>query len=338
MDHEFDSIGRKLIIATKDGYGPGLAKLAVKKNIVDKMKIRAPKCSIVNESVAMGVVDKRTGEPVPRADMWAIPIPGTGSDDVESSIDANVRDMLDDIRNANEEDVESVLRGYGWYIGQTGEDGTIDHVFSDTGRYLLVSVKEGYVPAFKWIRIYEDYSLNIESPKIAGVNEDVTFTVKIRCLDTPIEGVDLYGINLNDVTDSTIRSGNLKDMESKANELAEMATDNGFYIGTTNSDGQCTYQFSDKGRYLVIGIEEGYRPTITYISIGEFSKLRDRISSLKRLIPEDGNIEGITPRIKQFRQGLENIFPQMNGLKRVQPQAGGVHELIPDFEMSLDVY
>ncbi len=337
MEYTFTEAGHRLIVVTKDGYCPGMTRYNVKPQTMRKLKIRAPWQAEVEELVSMQVLEKGTNEGIPGADVWAIHIPNLISDDTGMTNDVDVKAILEELRNSAEDGVMDIInRCGGWHIGQTGDDGMIEYQFPNTGRYLLVTAKAEYMPGIKWISIVPDNAMVIKSPMWAGLDEDVTFTVKTKGSGTLIEGVDLYGINLNDATDSSIRSGNLKDMESKAYELAEMATDNGFYIGTTNGDGQYAYQFDEEGRYLVIGIEEGYIPAVTYITIGQFGILRERIGSFENLLPEDGDVEGTTPGIKRFRQGWGNIFPQIGGLKRMQPQAGSAEGLLPGIEVLPD--
>ncbi|MCJ7521362.1 MAG: hypothetical protein MUP21_03995, partial [Dehalococcoidia bacterium] len=40
--HVFDKVGKRLIVATEEGYGPGLARLIVKPALNDRLVIRAP--------------------------------------------------------------------------------------------------------------------------------------------------------------------------------------------------------------------------------------------------------------------------------------------------------
>ena len=340
-DYEFSIQGRRLIVATLDGYGPGIAKLIVKQNVVDKLKIRAPRCSIIDESVIMQVINARTSEPVGEAHMWAVPLTTTCSGDTSEKM--SVREIMEEIRNATNEDMESILCD--WYIGQTTGDGTIEHIFSCAGKYVLVSAKDSYVPAYRFISIVDDYALTIVSPKRADIGDNVTFTVKVRCLGTPVEGVELYGLNLNNATDTAIQEGNLKDIQSRIDEISEIVTGDGFYMGSTNENGQCMYQFTEQGRYLVVGVEEGYTPAITYISIGQLPTIKDRLNSIKRLLPENISIEGMIlqrgecddmiPRMKTYGQKIRKHVPENSEF--ISPRSCN-HELLPTIEMSLDVY
>jgi len=50
-------------------------------------------------------------------------------------------------------DLESIVSGYGIFLGMTNGAGKVMHSFEDTGGYLLVAVKANYIPGFARIFI-----------------------------------------------------------------------------------------------------------------------------------------------------------------------------------------
>jgi len=310
--HAFDRIGRVLIVATKEGWGPGLARLAVKPDLRGRLAIRAPRRAAVNEPVTIGVVEKRSGEAVPGADAWAINLPELISTQEIIPSTGDLKALFDEIKGEGSGNITELLNSRGEYLGRTNNEGELEHTFTDVGRYLLVTTKSGYAPGFKAIAIVTDKALAIKAePRRVDVGEDVTFTAMTRGTSTPVAGVDLYALGIPFLNPLQM---SLREMKADGVSLEQMAIDNGMYIGTTNENGQATYQFQEEGIYLIVGIKDGYVPGVTFVAVGQFSGLRQMFPfpQLKRFEGEFGP-KGELPRVGPFGEhsGLNKLFPQL---------------------------
>ena len=99
------------------------------------LDIRAPAGAMVGQSVVMQVVEKHTGRVVAGAGVWAINLNSvTGAADSAEAYTA-------------------VVEKGGQFLGRTNGRGLLRHSFDDAGRYVLVAVKQGFVPGFAKISI-----------------------------------------------------------------------------------------------------------------------------------------------------------------------------------------
>jgi hypothetical protein len=93
------------------------------------------------------------------------------------------------------------------FIGTTNENGEVDHKFEDTGLFMVVAFKDGYIPAIHRISItlVNERVLAIKAPDQAGVGEEVTITVFERTTSTLVEGAAVYALQIinADITTAT---------------------------------------------------------------------------------------------------------------------------------------
>jgi len=302
--HSFDSVGRVLIVATKEQWGPGLARLTVKPYLEGKLVVRAPIRAKVDEPVTIGVVERENGEAVAGADVWAIKRPFHSLTEGIDTQAEEIKGLIEGIGGNEGGNFTEILAGIAEHLGQTNNNGELKHAFGEVGRYLLVATMNGYVPGFKVITIVADKALVIKAdPRRADIAEDVVFTAKTRGAGTPVADVDLYALGF------PFPNTNLTDLRAMSTEgtLEQMAIDSGTFMGTTNEDGQWTYQFQEEGVYLVVGIKDSYIPGITFVCIGQFDGLRE-------LLP--------FPQIKRFGEGVDRdeAIPQLNRFERERNQ------------------
>jgi hypothetical protein len=297
VEHTFDRVGRVLVLATKEQWGPGLASLMVKLQLTGKLAINAPTRAPKGDSVTIGVAERSSGEQVSGADVWAIKLPSRclylGIDRPFGEINQMIKGLSENDGN-NSGNITHIIESIGEYLDQTDSRGEAEWIFDEVGMYLLVAIKSEYVPGFQVIAIVEDNALVIAAkPMMADIGEGMTFTAKTKGTGTPVEGVDLHIIK-----PSWLRSGtiNLKDIGKAGKALEQMTIESGEYIGTTDENGQWIYQFQEEGIYLVVGIKEGYVTGITTVNIGQFGGLR-------QLLP--------IPQIKRFKERLGPKWDQL---------------------------
>ena len=301
--HTFSRVGRYLIVATMDEYGPGLALLNVRPSVLGRLQIVAPGRSAVDQPVTIRIVERNGGGNVSEADVWAIKMPARISayDWDFSRIDNDARKLLEESEDG---DVKALLERIGEYLGETGEDGGLTHTFTEVGRYLLLSTKSGYVPGIESITIVADKTLAIKAPRSVDTGEEVILKTVTRGTGTPVAGVDLYALR---TVSGGFRSLDIGDIEAAGPSMKGWVVEKGEHLGTTNDSGELKHQFSEAGIYLVIGDRDGYVPGFTVLWVGQSV-------GLKNVVPQ--------------AEGLKQLLPRIDGLRRLSPRVEGFLERI----------
>ena len=116
----------------------------VPKSIPDALAILAPIRAPVGEEVSMTVFERSTQDPVKDAGVWAL-------------TQENAEVLKEEIAKLKEEgkepDHEALVSGLGIPLGTTKGNGRLEYTFTEGGRYLLVAIKEGYIPGRTGIAI-----------------------------------------------------------------------------------------------------------------------------------------------------------------------------------------
>jgi len=298
VEYTFERPGRFLIVATKDGFGPGLARFSVKTQFLGRLKIEAPARAPVNELVEMRVVNKNDGQGVAGADVWAIGWPFPCALTETASPPGDIQTALEALREGDVEDVEGLLSACGFYLGPTGDDGSLEYAFEEVGRYVLVATKDGYVPGIRLITVVADKALAVRGPRMAEVDEVVTFTSVTRGTGTVVEGVALYALSWPFNGAAPVSPGN----EDGPSWLEQLATDCGEYLGLTNGDGELECSFSEDGLFIIVGTREEYLPGVTFIHIGEaggFGKLFPGVGPQNSVARGLERLEQVVPHLGQ---------------------------------------
>ena len=263
ISHEFKEAGRYVLVAIKDGFRPGFARIGIKFSLVRALAIRAPRTAEVDQPVTIGVTERNTHKPVSRVEVYAVHV------DKAKEIVIEENTVID----AVEAEAHAVLvKERGAFIGWTDSNGKVTHEFGKTGRYILVAIKDGYVPGFSKINITSSMlrALAIRAPEVAGVGRPVTMKVVERHAQTPIAGAGIYAMKMVSVNEIAINSDNIT---AVAEEYEVMARKLGSFIGRTNNEGELTHRFEDAGRYVLVAVKGGYIPGFTRITIRPLSPL-----------------------------------------------------------------
>ena len=131
--HRFREAGRYVLVTAKRGFAPGFAKISIKP--LKALAIRAPENAWVGQPVTLKVIEKHVYKPVPKAAVFAV----------------NLKDIINEADDA--EVYAELAKKKGHFIGMTNEDGKVRHRFSTAGKYVLVAIKDGFVPGFNKITI-----------------------------------------------------------------------------------------------------------------------------------------------------------------------------------------
>jgi len=281
VTHTFEKAGRVLLVATKEGWGPGLARMTVKPNVVGKLVIEAPIRAKVSDSVTIKVSDRNTGDAVAGADLWAVRLPWPLETDDLRGAPGHAEGLLEELRLKAGGNMTDVLNSRGMHLGQTNGDGELVHPFGEVGAYLLVATKSGYAPGCRLIVIVPDKELALDiEPGSPDVGEEVTFTVTERGSGTPVVGVDLYAVESPFTGLMPMLPGVLG---GNPTSLEEMVSDSGFQIGTTDGSGQCTYTFDETGGFMIVGIKDGYIPALGFVRVGGWRGLQQLLPRAEKL-------------------------------------------------------
>jgi hypothetical protein len=206
------------------------------------LAIKAPASAAIGEQVPIYVVERVGGAPVAQAGVWAVDVNNAGDIPVTSNVAA---DEL------------------GIFLGWTDSTGLLPYMFQETGRYLLVAVKDGYSPGFKWIKITPLKKMALKAPDLAQVGEEVVITAFEPDNGPVIAGAAIWALSL---TNDNVPPGT-------ENNIVDVVKSQGFLLGYTNNLGQVSYKFQLAGRYLLMGLKDGYTPAFAKITIKEGKEL-----------------------------------------------------------------
>jgi hypothetical protein len=314
VTHTFERAGKFLIVATADGYFPGLARLTVKPDLMGRLTIETLGRAELDQPVTINVSEKGSGDGVSGADVWAVkmPVRRAGWDDIGS-----ITDLKSRLGEAKEATAEAMLARHGEHLGQSDGNGDLVYAFDEGGAFLLVATKDSYAPGMGKIVVVAK-ALSIKAPWRVVVGGNVTITATTRGTDVPVEGVDLYYVSPG--TGSAVATL-LPRVDEEADSLTGIVENIGELLGTTNDAGELEYQFSERGLYLIVGLKDGYIPGFATIYVGEFLGAR-------RLLPKTGGLE------RQFRpfDGLERLLPGDGGWDDFGRKLDGLRERIREHD------
>jgi len=231
--------------------------------------IWAPRVAPVGKEVTMTVFQRGTQDPIEGAGIWAL------TRDEAEALRAGVTQMREEsgIAAAQDQDYESLVSIHGTFLGKTDENGQLKHTFTETGGYLLVAVKKGYIPGFAPIRIRTiPETLAIKAPRVAPVGEEVTMTVFQRLTQDPVEGAAIWALTRDEAEALKAEVTQMREEDSiAAGELdyESLVSVHGFRLGFTDEDGQLKHTFDEAGWYLLVVVKKGYIPGFKPIRIGE---------------------------------------------------------------------
>ena len=135
LRHSFDDVGRYVLVAVKSGFVPGFTRITIKPRPIRALAVDAPDAARVWQPVVITVFETNSHRPVARAAVYAVKV-----NDL-ASLTADVQDYA------------ALAVSNGQFLGMTNRNGQLRHRFSEVGKYILVAVKDGFVPGFAKISI-----------------------------------------------------------------------------------------------------------------------------------------------------------------------------------------
>jgi len=149
ITHAFDRVGGLLIVATKEGYGPGLARLTVKPDLIGGLAIKAdPRRADVGEEVTFTANTRGSETTVEGVALYALSRGSIGP----------IPMLLPQTDVQNLSFSETVVDS-GEYLGATNEFGELKYQFSEAGIYLIAGIEDGYVPGITFVFVGQFHGL-----------------------------------------------------------------------------------------------------------------------------------------------------------------------------------
>jgi hypothetical protein len=213
--------------------------------VIPSLSIKAPLVGGAGEEVKIKVVELPAGTPAVGAGVWAV--------DINKGVD---------LTSVSSSELDQI----GVFLGWTGNSGEVVHIFQATGKYLLLAFKDGYLPAFTWIKIQPLKVMAIKGPATALPGQTCEFTVYEPENGAAVSGAGVWALRVQDEAS----------LISTEDDLAPVIVSKGIFLGWTNNLGQVFHAFVEPGPYLLAATHQGYKPAFSKILIQELKELAIR--------------------------------------------------------------
>jgi hypothetical protein len=274
--YTFPEGGYYLLTAIKENYSPGFAKISVILADQQKLGIKAPASAAAGQQVTIKAFESNGAQPIEKAAIYAFspgmimpptvqqaPVPADNGTATAAIIDS----ALGTVTSAEAQMLIRENKNRSFLIGHTGNNGEVQFTFKDPGLYVLVAVKDGYLPggAKIDIRLYnrpKPLEINVLFNISAG--QPATLKVWEKGTNQPVATAAVYVLKTGD-------SGDIKAMPPTANNdksqgEANRAREKGTLAGYTDDKGQVVFTFGSSGQYVLAAFKDGYSPAFSYIT------------------------------------------------------------------------
>ena len=276
LAYQFANTGLYLLIAFKFGYVPDFAWLTVTLFAQQGLRIKAPDAPELGAPVTFKVVDRDTAVPVAGPALYAkkigeISMPKVTSQTIISSTAKAVAAVANPV-SASETAVEFEIKESGISLGYTGDNSELTYSFDQSGRYVLVAIKDNYAPGFAKIAVTlaTREPLDVKAPRIAMIGEPVTITVVAQGIQLPVSRASVYVLKVGEFLANESIETVVPPEASDADEAVEYAVEvkkAGAFIGYTDDEGKVVHSFIRTGRYALVATKDGYIPGFAQIVI-----------------------------------------------------------------------
>jgi hypothetical protein len=286
----FGEPGHYVLWAVKRGYVPGRSSIVIGGGL-KALEIKAPDRAPVNERFSIMVYEKGTGNPIAGAGIWAL------TRDQAEAFKQDVEAMKEETALTSYElDWESIVSIRGTFLGRTDDNGELVTAFSETGGYLLVAVKRGYLPARHGIYIYNiPKAMNLRVQQSAEVGDIVPIHVTETNTGAPVMGAGIWALTREQAT--TFRQ-NMADVREYGQNLQDTDWESvvsiyGSFLGRTDERGYLETSFGAPGGYLLVSVKPGYIPGFGFIFIKqpkpelELDSIKIRPEKVQQLKPDN---------------------------------------------------
>jgi hypothetical protein len=272
LEYSFTEAGNYILAAVKDGFDPDTSRIEVRITAAqDYLRIFAQATARVNQEVTFKVTDR--------------------SNKGEAGVNVyTIKDSDLTVYSENRTGFRAALirpQAYAEYaqtkgklIGTTDENGKLACVFTESGRFVVVAVKDGFVPGIARINVSASISnaLSLKVPSHALQDQNVTIQVIQKNGGTPVADVDVYAYHINGFADAIghFFQGTFSFGNSARERYTGGVSEKGEYIGATDNTGVLSYAFADKGTYVLVTFKSGYVPDFGKIEISAPSTKSDK--------------------------------------------------------------
>ncbi len=276
--------GRYILIATKDGYIPGFARMVVKQKNENDQKLRlilqAPASAPTGQQITIKVIAGSSAQAVDNVTVSAIktggtlppvirpvPVPVENGTATQMVTGTQAPIMID----AEQEDALAGRLGKREIVlGSSNSAGEVVYTFEDSGTYMLLARKKGYLPGARRIHIRsenESKLLEIKATVNLTSGHPSSILVTEKFSGQPVEGAAVYALKAEN--NRTARqmppatNNNFKAQLIWAVNDADRVKENGILVGYTDSSGQVSYSFPSSGQYILAAFKDGYSAAVT---------------------------------------------------------------------------
>ena len=286
----FNEPGGYLLAAVKQGYIPAHHGIYIGEEL-KALEIRAPDRAPVNERVSITVLDKGTGSGIEGAGVWAL------TREQAEAFKQDVEAMKEETALASDElDWESIVSIRGTFLGRTGDNGELVTAFSQTGGYLLVAVKRGYLPARHGIYIYDKpKAMTLRVQQAAQVGDIVPIHVSETNTGEPVMGAGVWALTREQATAFRQNMAAVREQGQNMQDTdwESVVSIHGAFLGRTDERGYLEISFGVPGGYLLVSVKPGYIPGFGFIFIKqpkpevELDSIKIRPEKVQELKPDN---------------------------------------------------
>ena len=252
--------GRFMLVATKDGYIPGFARLTVTPAAGTALNIKALFNISAGQPATLKVWEKGTNQPVAAAAVYVLKTGGS----------ANIWAMPPPANNDKSQVETNRAREKGTLAGYTDDKGQVAFTFGSSGQYILAAFKDGYSPAFSYITYTlpnTKKSLTITAPSEAYANA----AVNISAYDAgggALGKVGIYSLRMDTIAQAAAALQSAAKPDAAAREkYGPILRERSSFLGYTDGNGQLNVKFPRTGAFMLLAIRDGYLPDFAKINI-----------------------------------------------------------------------
>ena len=240
------------------------AAAAAKPALSGSLAIVAPRSVPEGKEMSLGVFQRENQNQVPGAGVWALT--REKAEEVKKAVSAQTA--------AADIDYEALLGSHGSFLGRTGGDGRLVHTFRESGQYILVAAKKGYIPDFSplAVRGAPVDVLVIKAPRMSPPGESVTISVTGKANGEPVEGAGIWALTREQAETLKSQIARVKPTDNSSVDTEAQLNTHGIFLGRTHGNGELKHTFTGEGTYVLVTFKQGYMPGFTAIAIKNLPK------------------------------------------------------------------
>ena len=269
------------------GFGHARTRIEVVPH-VRQLVIAGPGVVEVDAPARFQVSEQFTRQPVPRAAVYAVPLPALPQPQPADALTPPDIDAAEALLAEAPSDEEllpaaAVTRWNARFLGWTDQHGSIVAGFGQSGRYLIIALKPGYAGAYTHLAVVPPPQLRqlvVHGPGSVLQGERAQFDVTAATVGAPVPRVAMSAVPHRTPIASNLGAAPAAAELAAADALrAEVApTDDRLaeavvarwqarFLGWTDEHGSLTARFEATGRYSIIGVKAGYLPGSTQLAV-----------------------------------------------------------------------